>query len=40
MQVAVYVHNIDHLPRVPLLIGMIHYLHQTALLDRGNDAFE
>ena len=40
MQVTIDVHDIDHLPPVPPLIGMIQDLHQTALLDRGNDAFE
>ena len=40
MQVTINVHDIDHLSRVSPLIGMIHDLHQTALLDRRNDAFE
>ena len=40
MQVTIDVHDIDHLPPVPPLIGMIQDLHQTALLDRGNDALE
>ena len=40
MQVAIYVHHVDHLARVPLLIGMIQDTHQTTLLNRGNDALE
>ena len=40
MQVTIDVHDIDHLPPVPLLIGMIQDAHQTSLLDRGNDALE
>ena len=40
MQVTIDVHDIDHLPPVPLLIGMIQDIHQTSLLDRGNDALE
>ena len=41
MQVTIDVHDIDHLPPVPLLIGMIQDIRsQTSLLDRGNDALE
>ena len=40
MQVTIDVHDIDHLPPVPLLIGMIQDIHQAALLNRGNDALE
>ena len=40
MQVTIDVHDIDHLPPVPLLIGMIQDIHQTTLLNRGNDALE
>ena len=40
MQVTIDVHDIDHLAPVPLLIGMIQDIHQTALLNRGNDALE
>lgn len=40
MQVTVDIDDINPLPSVPLLIRMIQDLHQTALLDRGNDALE
>ena len=33
-------HDIDHLPRVPILMRMLEYVHQTALLYGGDDALE
>ncbi len=40
MQVTIDVHDVDHLPPVALLVGMIQHIHHTALLNRGHDALE
>lgn len=40
VEMVVNLDDIDHLPRIATLVGMVHNINQAALIDGGDDTIE